>query len=106
MPSSAQSRPHNLVSLWLELIGTAERAERLLGSPAASGCPSALLFGTEHSHKLYADPRYRPALDAWDTGRVTRRDMLAWAEYIKAGSYAGPVYLTPSEIESALAALA
>lgn len=101
MPPSEQSRPQpNVVQLWLELIGTPERARTLLEAyliePVWRGCPSAALFGTAGSEKLYASRRYRPALDAWDTGQVTRRDVIAWAAHVKAGSYAGPAYQPPT----------
>ena len=71
----------NVVQIWLTIIGTPERAQRLLSEPWSS-CPSVLLEGQEGSYQMYTDPLYRPALDAWDTGMVTRRDILCWAEYI------------------------
>ena len=79
----------NVVQLWLDIIGTAERAQRLLSEPWAS-CPSVLLEGQEGSYRLYANPKYRPALDAWDTGMVTRRDILCWAEHIVKAAGASP----------------
>lgn len=75
----------NVVALWLELIDSPDRALRLLaaynGPTAWRGCPSAALYSQEESYRLYANPRFRPALDAWDTGLVTRRDILCWAKY-------------------------
>lgn len=84
----------NVVQAWLELIGTPERAEKLRAAYAANwlGCPSRALFGADGSTALYVDPRYTAALDAWDTGMVTRRDVLQWAAHIARGEYAGPVY--------------
>ena len=79
----------NVVALWLEIIGTPERAARLLASYETApwpGCPSVLLDGQAGSDSLYANPRYRPALDAWDTGYVTRRDVLCWAAHVAATS--------------------
>lgn len=71
----------NIVVLWLEIIGSPDRAQKLLTETWTS-CPSVLLEGQEGSYRLYANPRYRPALDAWDTGMVTRRDILCWAEHL------------------------
>lgn len=79
----------NIVQAWLELIGTPERASRLLDHKWTC-CPSEALFDAYESSRIYAMPRYRPALDAWDTGRVVRRDIIAWAEYIRSGKYSGP----------------
>jgi hypothetical protein len=80
----------NVVQAWLELIGTPERAKQLLEEPNWRECPSRQLFGAELSHRLYANPRYTSALDAWDTGMVTRRDILQWAAYVAGGTYHGP----------------
>lgn len=82
----------NIVLAWLELIGTPERAARLLEAPW-SCCPSEALFDAAESARIYTNPRYRSALDAWDTGHVVRRDILVWAEHVRSGKYSGPVYL-------------
>lgn len=87
---SIESTP-NIVQAWLELIGTPQRAAKLLDSPW-SCCPSEALFDAYESSRIYANPRYRPALDAWDTGRVIRRDILIWAEHVRSGHYKGPHY--------------
>jgi hypothetical protein len=79
----------NIVQAWLELIGTPGRAAKLLDAPW-SRCPSEALFDAYESSRIYANPRYRPALDAWDTGRVVRRDIIAWCEYVRTGRYKGP----------------
>lgn len=83
----------NIVQAWLELIGTSERAAALQASMAAGwhDCPSKALYGN-HSYELYANPRYTRALDAWDTGMVTRRDILQWAGHVASGAYHGPWY--------------
>lgn len=84
----------NVVALWLELIGTQERARMLQAEYSRptpwQGCPSVVLFGQEGSYAVYAQPRYRAALDAWDTGHVTRRDVLCWAAHVASGQYVGP----------------
>ena len=97
----------NVIQQWLEIIGTPQRAARLLEAANSVwlGCPSELLFGERGSQVAYANPRYRAALDAWDTGLVTRRDILGWAKYIAAGNYKGPrfVYMSipvPSSSDS------
>lgn len=97
----------NVIQAWLELIGTPARANTLLGAAnsAWTGCPSEILFGERGSQCAYANPRYRAALDAWDTGLVTRRDVLGWAKYVATGNYKGPrfVYMTipvPSSSDS------
>lgn len=81
----------NVVVAWLELIGTPERAARLLDAPW-SHCPSVALFGPAGSATVYANPRYRAALDGWDTGSVVRRDILAWADHVRSGGYSGVAY--------------
>lgn len=82
----------NTVQTWLGLIGTPQRARKLrarvdtLASPVldeAFGpepkqCPTTVLYGAALSQRLYADPKYRPALDAWDTGQVTPSDLRRW----------------------------
>jgi hypothetical protein len=84
----------NVVQAWLELIGTPQRANVLLGAANSPWpeCPSQVLLGERVSQTAYANPRYRPALDAWDTGLVTRRDVLGWAKYVASGAYKGPYF--------------
>jgi hypothetical protein len=84
----------NVVQAWLEMIGTVERAQRLQAAFAGTwtGCPSAAMFGQAGSEILYANPRYRAALDSWDTGLTTRRDIMCWAEHVASGAYKGPAY--------------
>jgi hypothetical protein len=83
----------NIVQAWLELIGTPDRAARLQAAMANGWheCPSRALYGN-HAYNLYVNPRYTRALDAWDTGLVTRRDVLQWAAHVASGTYRGPVY--------------
>jgi len=47
--------------------------------PEPKQCPSTVILGSVASAKLYANPRYRPALDAWDQGRVTPADLRRWS---------------------------
>lgn len=35
-------------------------------------CPTQLLYGAKESEKLYLNEKFRPALDAWDTGVITK----------------------------------
>ena len=95
----------NVISCWLYLIGTPERARKLrlrvdgLVSPPFDEsfgeeppqCPTTVLFGAEISRQLYTDPLTRPALDAWDTGYVTKADIRRWCLEIERGRYHGPV---------------
>lgn len=80
----------NLVEQWLELIAGADPA-KLLDQPW-SCCPSEALYGPAGSQRIYANPRYRAALDSWDCGTTVRRDVTAWAEYVRAGKYQGITY--------------
>lgn len=74
----------NVIQLWLELIGTPERAQKLL--QPWQGDPAVVLLGQRGAEKAYADPHFRPALEAWDIGiSVTRRDLAIWANYIVTG---------------------
>lgn len=85
----------NTIALWLELIGTPERAAKLQAAYAngnARGCPSVILLGDAGSRRAYADPRMRPALDSWDTGTTTQRDVRLWAAHVAKGGYDGPAY--------------
>ena len=70
----------NVIQLWLELIGTPERANKLLQS--WQGDPAVVLLGQRGAEAAYANPRYRPALDSWDCGLTTRRDLMIWAKHI------------------------
>lgn len=108
----------NVYATWLYIIGTKANAERLLAQlPRAPDtrydvrsvgrtlqdlrsrvvepalCPTQILYGQSESRRLYADARYRPALDAWDTAVITRRDILALCTYIARGKYHGPAYV-------------
>lgn len=82
----------NVVQAWLELIGTPERAKKLLEGTNWRECPTQRMFGDAHSQRIYANPRYTEALDAWDAGLVLRRDILQWAGYVSTGAYRGPRY--------------
>lgn len=95
----------NVIQTWLYLIGTPERARKLRArvdtlkapeldetfGPEAKQCPTTVLFGAETSRSLYADPKIRPALDAWDTEAVTADDIRRWCLYIEQGQYNGPI---------------
>ena len=96
------SIPYNHIQVWLELIGNAENARKLRArvdrlapptvvdpefGPEPSQCPTTVLYGASKSAELYADPYYRPALDMWDTGEVSPRDLKIWCLYIERGLY-------------------
>ena len=79
----------NIVQLWLLMlkdgkdIGTLSRTRILYESnPRTPICPTVTLFTQEGSDRLYADPKWRPALDAWDVGKVNSYDIARWAKYI------------------------
>lgn len=90
----------NVIRAWLTLIGTPERARKLrarldglkppeldpLMGPEPAQCPTTVLFGAEVSRKLYTDPRFRPALDAWDTGEVSKADLRRYCQWIEKGN--------------------
>jgi hypothetical protein len=78
----------NIVAAWLEMIGTQERAKRLLGN--WTGDPAVVVLGQASADRAYAYAPYRAALDAWDVGRVDRRDLVIWAKHIISGKYKGP----------------
>lgn len=96
----------NIISTWLYLIGTAERARKLrlrvdgLVSPPLDElygmepvqCPTTVLFGAAVSRRLYVDPVTRLALDAWDTGIVSKSDIRRWCQEIEKGRYQGPIF--------------
>lgn len=93
--------PVNYAKLWLELIATPAKAKKLRPrlttlkppvldpdfGPEAAQCPTTVLFGYQESKNLYANPRYRPALDGWDNGMVTVDDLTIWCQYIERGNY-------------------
>lgn len=96
----------NVIQTWLYLIGTPERARKLrlrvdglisppldeLFGPEPNQCPTSVILGAESSRKLYANPNTRPALDAWDTGSVSKADIRRWCMEIEKDRYNGPVY--------------
>jgi hypothetical protein len=85
----------NVIALWLELIGTPERANKLLQS--WQGDPAVVLLGQRGAELAYANPRYRPALDSWDCGLTTRRDLMIWANHI--ATAAGGLVEPPAQIQ-------
>lgn len=99
----------NVIETWLYLIGTPERAKKLrlrvdgLESPPLdekfgpepAQCPTTVLFGAVTSRSLYVNPLYRPALDAWDTGMVSKADLRRYCLEIERGRYRGPIYVPP-----------
>jgi hypothetical protein len=96
----------NTIQTWLYLIGTPERARKLrlrvdgLKPPPLdegfgeepSQCPTTVLHGAGISRVLYANPDTRPALDAWDTGQVSKSDIRRWCLTIEQGKYNGKVF--------------
>lgn len=90
----------NVIQTWLKLIGTPERARKLRArvdglisppldpniGPEPPQCPTTVLFGAETSRKLYSDPEYRKALDAWDTGEVSPSDLRRYCQWIEKGN--------------------
>lgn len=96
----------NTIQVWLFLIGIPERARKLrlrvdglvsppedeLFGPEPVQCPTTVLFGAETSRNLYANPSIRPALDAWDTGAVSKADIRRWCMEVEKGRYTGPVF--------------
>lgn len=109
----------NIVAKWLELIGTVERAKKLRArldslnsppedpnfGPEAPQCPTTVLYGAETSRKLYADPDYRPVLDAWDTGSVTKGDLRRYCFWIERGMYTSVVFYPDAAWQARLRAL-
>lgn len=87
----------NTIQLWLEIIATRQNAEKLrlrvdglkspkldpLFGPEPPLCPTVILYGSEKSNRLYCDPKYRPALDAWDQGFVTPSDIRRYCQYLE-----------------------
>lgn len=78
----------NTIALWLELLGRPERAARLLRP--WQGDPCVALIGQRNTDIAYAQGHYRPALDSWDCGLTTRRDLVIWAKHVAEGAYTGP----------------
>lgn len=78
----------NTIALWLELIGTPERAAKLL-KPWTHPDPAVVLFGHRGAERVYASPLYRPALDSWDMELTTHRDIRIWARHVADGQYKG-----------------
>lgn len=99
----------NSISAWLYIIGTRERAKKLLkvldrlpGETHAKDdflgvdvvyapmCPTQILFGAKEAGKIYADPQLRQALDDWDSGALSRADIRRFAQWVERGKYSGP----------------
>lgn len=92
---------YNYVAAWLFMIGTPERARKLrarldglksppldpMFGPEPKQCPLTVLYGAQGSRDAYADPKLRPALDAWDTGYVSVADLHRWCLEIERGNY-------------------
>lgn len=51
---------------------------------------------------LYSDPDYRPALDAWDTGAVSKGDIYRWCVAIERGMPVAAVTFEPTDAWRAL----
>jgi len=95
----------NIIQTWLYLIRTPERARKLrsrigglkpppldaLFGPEPAQCPLTVLDGAEASRRAYANPQFRPALDAWDTGYVTPADLRRWCVEIERGAVSWPI---------------
>lgn len=94
----------NTIATWLYLIGTRERAiylrkhfaelgeQHVMAEDEPANDPTRLLFGSRLNEVLYADPAFRPALDAWDTGEVSAEDIRLLALWIERGNYKGPSF--------------
>jgi hypothetical protein len=99
----------NPITIWLYLIGNAERARKLrmrvdglvpppldeLYGPEPTQCPTTVIFGAAVSRSLYADPRYRNALDSWDQGLVSKQDIRRYCLAIEKNQYNGPTFSPP-----------
>jgi hypothetical protein len=46
-------------------------------------CPTRLLYGEKESQQFYLDPSLRQALDAWDNGSITAKDLRGLCNYIE-----------------------
>lgn len=80
----------NYVQQWMMILGARDRAERLASVAPTQECPTVWLFGQDGSDALYA-AGFHAALDAWDTGKVSQREIKAWARWVLEGRYQGPV---------------
>jgi hypothetical protein len=49
--------------------------------------------GAAGAEIAYASRYYRPALDSWDCGLTTRRDLTIWATHVATGNYHGVSFL-------------
>lgn len=81
----------NIYLAWLEIIGTADRARKLLKNlhllkPPVDGepplCPTVILDGPVGMSHWYSRPMWREALDAWDQGIVTKRELITYCKQI------------------------
>ena len=81
---------YNYVQQWMMILGERSRAERLVLVAPTQECPTVWLFGQDGSDRLYALGMHA-ALDAWDTGKVSQREIKAWARMVLEGRYQGPV---------------
>lgn len=109
----------NYIQAWLYIIGTKERARKLLkvldklpgitrGIDPYLGievkyppmCPTQILFGAKEAGRLYADPELRPALDAWDMGVLNKQDIRRFAQSIDRGHYNGPSYTLTKKVRN------
>src|SRR5258708_38561846 len=109
----------NLVATWLKLIGTPERARKLRSridgltspeldksfGPEPPQCPTTVLFGAEASRRLYSDPEDRAALDAWDTGEVSRGDLRRYCLWVERGKFTGTTFYPDASWQASLRAL-
>lgn len=93
-PSAALSRsprPNNVL-IWLDLLAKAPKSKLdtviaiYSTRPQTPNCPSAVLYGQAESDRLYTDPYYRPALDAWDVGKITAYDIVRWSKELRDGN--------------------
>jgi hypothetical protein len=85
----------NTVELWLVLLRGAQppKLQQVVAlyesKPQTPTCPTVILYGQQGSNRLYTDFKLRPALDAWDTGRVTSYDIVRWAKHVLNGETYG-----------------
>ena len=80
----------NNVLIWLELLRSAkDKLPRVIelyeGRPQTPNCPTVILYGQRGSDDLYCDPYIRPALDAWDVGKITSFDIVRWSRFVMNG---------------------
>jgi hypothetical protein len=54
--------------------------------------PEAVMFNEYVVEKMYADPFFRPALDAWDQQLITKQDIKRFAEAVERGEYRGEAF--------------